>query len=61
MMLASFLFTDDKIFTVTTTKNPQNDRLHAYASTKKKDVVTKYVRTQSLIAPAVGNKWLTLH
>jgi len=30
-------FTDEKIFTVTTLKNPQNDRL--YASTKKKDVV----------------------
>jgi len=29
------LFTDEKIFTVTTPKNPQNDRLYAYPSTKK--------------------------
>jgi len=26
MMLASFLFTDENIFTATTVKNPQNDR-----------------------------------
>jgi len=31
------LFTDKDIFTVTTLKNPQNDRLYAHPSTKKKD------------------------
>jgi len=46
MMLASFLFTGKKIFTVTTLKNMQNDRLYAHPSTKKKDVVTKRLRTQ---------------
>jgi len=43
--LASVLFTDEKIFTVTTPKNPHNDRLYAHPSTSKKDVVTKSVRT----------------
>jgi len=38
-------FTDEKIFTVTTPKNSQNDRLYAYPSTKKKDVATKRLRT----------------
>jgi len=33
------LFTDEKTFT--TPKNPQNDQLYAYPSSKKKDVVTK--------------------
>jgi len=43
MMLASFLFTDKSTFTVTrnTLKIPQNGRLYAYPSTKKKDVTTK--------------------
>jgi len=40
MMLALFLFSDEKILTVITPKNPQNDRLYARPSTKKKDVVT---------------------
>jgi len=40
-------FTDEKIFTVITPKNLQNDRLYAYPSTKKKDV-TKRLRTQSV-------------
>jgi len=48
MILASFLSTDEKTFTctVTTPKNPQNDRLYSYQSTKKKDVVTKRLHTQ---------------
>jgi len=66
-MLASFLFTDEKIFTVTTPKNPPNDRLysHAYPSVKKKDVVTKRPRTQLAFGhwwhQSSSNKWLTLH
>jgi len=45
-MLASFSFTDEKIFTVTTPKNSQNDRLYAHPSTKIKDVATKRLRIQ---------------
>jgi len=41
MMLVSFLFTDENVFTVGTPKHPQNDRLYAHPSTKKKDVATK--------------------
>jgi len=44
MILASFLITDEKTFTATTPKTPQNDQLYAYPSTKKKDVVTKRLR-----------------
>jgi len=49
------LFTDEKTFTVTP-KSPQNDRLPTYPSTKKKDVMTKRLRSaytinvQSLVA-----------
>jgi len=45
-MSASLLFNDDNIFTVATMKNSQNDRLYAHPSTKKKDVITKRLRTQ---------------
>jgi len=38
MTLASLLFTDEKIFTVTTPKHPHNDQLYSYPSTKKKQV-----------------------
>jgi len=44
MVLASFCALM-KIFTVTTRKNLQNDRLYAYPSTKKKDVMTKCLHT----------------
>jgi len=44
--VSTILFTDEKIFTATTQKNPQNDRLYAYPSTRKKDVVIKRLRTQ---------------
>jgi len=40
------LFTDEKIFSVATPKNPQNNRLQALAVTKKKDVATKRLRAQ---------------
>jgi len=40
------MFTDEKIFTVTTPKNPQNDRLYSYSATRKKDNVTKRLSTQ---------------
>jgi len=56
MMLATFLFTGEKIFTATTPKNPQNDRLYAHPSTKKKDVVTKRLCTQCVqsVTASVG-------
>jgi len=41
------LFSDKKIFTVITLTNPQNDRLYANSSTKKKDVATKRLRIQA--------------
>ena len=44
-MLASLLFTDEKIFTATMPKKTQNDQLYAYPSTKKTDVATKRLRT----------------
>ena len=46
MVLASFLFTNEKIFTVTMcTKNLPDDQLYAYLSARKKDVI-KHVLTQ---------------
>ena len=39
--LASFLFIDEKIFTVATSKNLQNDWQNASAATKKKDNANK--------------------
>ena len=39
------LFTDVKIFTVVTPKDPPNDQLYAHQSTKKKDVVRKCLLT----------------
>jgi len=35
------MFTDEKIYTVATPKNPQNDWQYTPAATKKKDVATK--------------------
>ena len=34
-------FTDEKIFTVETPKNPQNDRLYVPATTRKKEVAAE--------------------
>jgi len=42
----NILFTGEKILTMTTQKNSQNDQLYAQPSTKKKDFVTKRLRTQ---------------
>jgi len=43
--LASFLFTDEKTFTLAAPKNRQNDRQNAFAATKKKDVAIKRLST----------------
>jgi len=45
MMLAIIVLTDKERVTVTTPKNPQNDRLYAYPSNKKKDAAIKRLRT----------------
>jgi len=44
--LASFLFTDEKIFTVAAPKNLQNDWQNASAATKNKDDAIKCLRTR---------------
>jgi len=63
-MLASFLFTDEKIFVVIMPKIPQNDLLYAHPSTKKKDIVTKHLCTQLTFChwqhQSASNKWLTV-
>jgi len=45
--MSTVLFTDEKIFTAVTSKNTKNHQLYATASTKKKDVATKRLRTRS--------------
>jgi len=44
-LMGIILFTDEKIFTVATPKDPPNDQLYAHLSTKKKDVVRKCLLT----------------
>jgi len=65
MILASFLFSGEQIFTVITLKNPQNDRPYAHPSIKKKDVVTKRLPIQLAFSKwqprLASNKWLTVH
>ena len=39
-ILVSFLVTHEKMFTLTTPKNPQNDQLYVYPSIKK-DIATE--------------------
>ena len=51
--LASFLFTDEKIFTVSASKKVQNDWQNASVATKKKDDATERlhkINVQSLTA-----------
>ena len=61
------LFTNEKALQrpVDHTENTQNDRLYADSSTKKKDVVTKRLRTQLTFShwrrQLASYKWLTLH
>jgi len=51
MMLASFLFTDENIFSDHAEEPIQNDRLYAHPAIEKKDVATKRLRhVQSLMA-----------
>jgi len=58
------LFTDKKILTLATPKNPQNDRLYAYLWTRKKDVIAKHLLTQLTFShwwhQSASNKWLMI-
>ena len=43
-------FTDEKIFTITTPKNPQNDRLYAPTASKKREIAPeRLLRTRSMM------------
>jgi len=47
-------FTDEKVFTVATPKNPQNDRVYAPAASRKKDVAAeRLLRMRSTFAKSV--------
>jgi len=63
-MLASFLFTDEKIFSGHT-ENLQNDWQNASAATKKKDDAIKCLRTRLMFSHwrhhSASHKWLTVH
>jgi len=65
LTLASFLFTDEKTFTVAAPKNRQNDWQNAFAATKKKDVAIKRLHTGLTFNhwwhQSVSHKWLTVH
>ena len=56
MMLASFLFTDEKIFTVTTPNNTQSDRMYACRSNKKQNVATKRLRTEHSVTDDISRR-----
>ena len=56
LMLASFWFTDENIFTVATPKNLQNAWLYAHPSTKKKDVMTKWLHTQRSVTDGISRR-----
>jgi len=45
--ISTVLLTDEKIFAVVTPKTPKNHQLYAVAATKKKDVMTECLLTQS--------------
>jgi len=55
-MLATLLFTGEEIFTATTPKNPQSDRLYAHLSTKKKDVTTKRLHTMRSVSDSISRR-----
>jgi len=63
--LASFLFTDEKIFTVAELKNLQNDWQNASAATKKKDDAIKRLCIRLTFSQwrhqSASHKWLTVH
>ena len=54
MLLASFLFTDEKIFDHTEKHAEWPNVGYAYPSTKKKDIVTKRLRAQLAFIASVG-------
>jgi len=62
--LVSFLFTDEKIFTVAAPKNLQNDWQNASAGTTKKDDAIKRLHTRLTFShwrhQSASHKWLIL-
>jgi len=47
-------FTDEKVFTVATPKNPQNDLVYAPAASRRKDVTTeRFLRTPPTFSKSV--------
>jgi len=47
-------FTDEKVFTVATPKNPQNDRVYAPATSKKRDIAAgRLLRTRTTFTKSV--------
>ena len=63
--LASFLFIDEKIFTMAALKNLQNDWQNASAATKKKRDAIKLLLTRLTVSlwghQSASHKWLTVH
>jgi len=64
-MLASFLFTDEKVFTVAAPKNLHNDWQNPSVATRKKDDAMKHLHTRLTFGhwwhQSVSHKWLTVH
>src|SRR6218665_2208959 len=53
-MVYFFLFTDEKLFTIATPKNSQNDRVYAAAGTQKKDIsANRLLRARSTFSRSV--------
>src|SRR6218665_3010415 len=53
-MVYFFLFTDEKLFTIASPKNSQNDRVYAAAGTQKKDISpNRLLRTRSTFSRSV--------
>src|SRR6218665_1054177 len=54
-MVYFFLFTDEKLFTIATPKNSQNDRVFAAVGTQKKDISANrlLIRTRSTFSQSV--------
>jgi len=63
--LVSFLFIDEKTFTMATLRNLQNDWQNACEATKKKEDSIKRLHTRltfsHLWLQSASNKWLTVH
>ena len=62
IILASFLFTAEKILTVTTPKYSQNVRTSINQEERRRDTTIAHtISVQSVMSSVASNKWLTLH